>query len=60
MRVSITRLRQDLFRLAETKTPKLSRIVGRKVVAPRSGLERSLCKLLKEMEAEWRRDWAEL
>jgi antitoxin (DNA-binding transcriptional repressor) of toxin-antitoxin stability system len=82
MKVTITRLRQDLFKLVdrslageslefvhkgvvfrivpETKPSKLSRLVGQKVVAHRANLADTKKKLLKEMEAEWEKDWAEL
>jgi antitoxin (DNA-binding transcriptional repressor) of toxin-antitoxin stability system len=82
MRVTITRLRQDLFNLInktlqgeplefthkgvvfrivpEPKPSKLSKLVGQRVVASGSDLEQARRELLKEMEAEWEKDWSEL
>ena len=82
MRVTITKLRQDLFRIADhalagepveftyrgvvfkmapdTRSSKLARLTGQKVVAPGGGLEKASRRLLKEMEAEWEKDWSEL
>jgi antitoxin (DNA-binding transcriptional repressor) of toxin-antitoxin stability system len=82
VRVTITKLRQDLFRIAnhalagepveftyrgavfkmvpDTRASKLARLTGQKVVAPGAGLEKAGRGLLKEMEAEWEKDWSEL
>jgi antitoxin (DNA-binding transcriptional repressor) of toxin-antitoxin stability system len=82
LRVTITRLRQDLFRIADqalagepveftykgvvfkiapdTKSSKLARLTGQKVVAPGAGLERASRSLLTEMAADWEKDWSEL
>lgn len=80
MQVTITKLRQDLFRLIdralqgepfefthkgvvfqilpESAPDKLARLTRQTVVA--SGSEAAEAHLLKEMEAEWQKDWAEL
>lgn len=82
MRVTITKLRQDLFRLAdmalegkpvqftykgallhivpEVKPSKLKQLVRQSVTAPRKRLDRAGRDLLKQMQAEWEKDWAEL
>ena len=82
MQVTITKLRQDLFRLVDRalegepvqftykgvvfqivpeKAPdKLARLIRQTVVAPGSELGQAGKELLKEMEAEWQKDWAEL
>jgi antitoxin (DNA-binding transcriptional repressor) of toxin-antitoxin stability system len=82
MRTTITKLRQDLFRLVdqalageslefthkgvrfrvvpETKPSKLSKLRQQKVVAPQAALKRANRDLLREMEAEWEKDWSEL
>jgi prevent-host-death family protein len=82
MELSITKLRQDLFRVVEraalgepvefthkgtrfrivpeTAPRKLDRLVRQNVVAPESAVEQTSNDLLKEMEAEWQKDWAEL
>ncbi len=79
VRVTITKLRQDLFNLVdrtlegeplefthkgavfkimpETKHSKLWKLSAQSVVAPDVDLQTSL---LKEMESEWEKDWAEL
>ncbi|MBV8846899.1 MAG: hypothetical protein JO307_29160 [Bryobacterales bacterium] len=50
----------NLIRIVpEQKLSKLSRISGEPVVAP-GGLGRASKDLLREMEAEWKKDWAEL
>lgn len=80
MRVTITELRKDLFRIADqalagepveftykgvvfkmapdTRSSKLARLTGQKVVAPGAGIENASRRLLKEMEAEWEKDWS--
>jgi prevent-host-death family protein len=80
MQVTITKLRQDLFRLIDRalegepvefthkgvvfhvvpeKTPdKLARLTRQSVVAP--GGDAAEADLMKEIEAEWQQDWAEL
>ena len=80
MRVTITELRKDLFRIADralagepveftykgvvfkmapdTRSSKLARLTGQKVVAPGADLEKASRRLLKEMEAEWEKDWS--
>lgn len=85
MQVTITKLRQDLFRLVdralegepvefmhkgvvfqilpESAPDKLARLIRQTVVGPRDvapGGEAAEAELLKEMEAEWQKDWAEL
>ena len=77
MQVTITKLRQNLFRLMdkvlsgetveftykgatlqvvpENQPSKLSRLTRQTVTAPGGGAH-----LLKEMEGEWEKDWAEL
>ena len=82
MKVTITNLRRDLFKLAdqalegaplsftykgvvfkvlpETRTSKLSNLIGEPVVREDANLECASRDLLKEMEAEWESDWAEL
>ncbi len=82
MEVTITQLRQDLFKLVdralegeplqfrykgvvfsvvpETKPSKLANLVQQTVVAPQGSLEQGSRELLKEMEAEWEKDWSEL
>jgi len=42
----------------ETPSSKLSRLTHEAVVAPGAGLDTS--GLLKEMEAEWEKDWSEI
>jgi len=80
LRVTITELRKDLFRIADqalagepveftykgvvykmapdTRSSKLARLTGQKVVAPGAGIENASRRLLKEMEAEWEKDWS--
>jgi antitoxin (DNA-binding transcriptional repressor) of toxin-antitoxin stability system len=41
-----------------TSTPKLSRLTRETVTAPGSDLDTT--DLLKEMEAEWQKDWSEI
>jgi antitoxin (DNA-binding transcriptional repressor) of toxin-antitoxin stability system len=41
-----------------TATPKLSRLTRETVVAP--GAKLDTADLLKEMEAEWQKDWSEI
>lgn len=82
MRVTITRFRQDLFKLAgralggepvefaykgvlfrlapESRPSKLARLTGQTVVAPDTDFEQANRALLKEMEAEWEKDWSEM
>ncbi len=82
MKLTITSLRRDLFKLAdkalegetvaftykgvvfkllpETRTSKLSNLIGEPVVREDTNLENASRELLKEMEAEWESDWAEL
>jgi hypothetical protein len=82
VKVTITRLRQDLFKLAEqalsgepvefaykgvlfklapeSRPSKLARLTGQTVVAPDTDFEKAGRALLKEMEAEWEKDWSEL
>ena len=43
----------------EREASKLSRLAGQPVVSP-TGLARAGKKLQREMEAEWKKDWAEL
>jgi antitoxin (DNA-binding transcriptional repressor) of toxin-antitoxin stability system len=48
-----------LFKVTpETRPSKLSRLTKEPVVAPGADLETE--ELLKEMEAEWRKDWSEI
>jgi antitoxin (DNA-binding transcriptional repressor) of toxin-antitoxin stability system len=48
-----------VFKVAPaTKTSKLSRLTRETVVAPGADLDTT--ELLKEMEAEWEKDWSEL
>ena len=42
----------------ESRTPKLSRLTRETVVAPGADLDTT--GPLKEMEAEWRKDWSEI
>ena len=50
-----------LFRLApEIKPSKLAGLTGQKVLAQGTDLEQASQSLLKEMEAEWEKDWSEL
>jgi hypothetical protein len=42
----------------ETPVPKLSRLTRETVVVPGASLDTS--ELLKEMEAEWAKDWSEI
>ncbi len=44
--------------IPETQTSKLSRLTHETVVAPGASLDTS--GLLKEMEAEWEKDWSEI
>ena len=82
MRITITKFRQELFKLAdhalagetveftykgvvfkmvpEAKPSKLAKLTGQTVVAPNADLEQSSRDLLREMEAEWEKDWSEL
>ncbi len=82
MKVTITRLRQDLFRLVEraldgetieftykgtvfrlapeAPPSKLARLTSERILAPNADLGAARRELLKEMEAEWERDWSEL
>jgi len=82
MQVTITKLRQDLFRLMdralegelvqfthkgvvfqivpELVPDKLARLTRQTVVAPGGDPSQAGKDLLEEMEAEWRKDWAEL
>jgi antitoxin (DNA-binding transcriptional repressor) of toxin-antitoxin stability system len=82
MEVTITKLRQDLFRLAdrarigepvqfiykgtvfhlvaESRPSKLANLTRQNVVAPKTDLSHANKDLLKEMEAEWQKDWSEL
>lgn len=82
MRVSITKLRQELFRLAdealegknvefvhkgtvlqikpEVRRSKLAGLTAQRVVAPKTDLKRAGRKLLKQMQADWEKDWSEL
>jgi antitoxin (DNA-binding transcriptional repressor) of toxin-antitoxin stability system len=82
MQVTITRLRQDLFKLAdralagepvkftykgvvfslapESKHSKLSNLTKQTVVASKAEIDAASSDLLKEMEAEWEKDWSEL
>ena len=82
MQVTITKLRQDLFRLVdralageplefvhkgvrfrvvpESKPAKLAKLTRQSVVAPQAELEKAGRDLLREMEAEWDKDWSEL
>ena len=41
-----------------TRTPKLSRLTRETVTAP--GADFDTTELLKEMEAEWQKDWSEI
>ena len=41
-----------------TRTPKLSRLTRETVTAPGADLDTTA--LLKEMEAEWQKDWSEI
>lgn len=81
MKVTITKLRQNLFELVdralegetveftykgrrirvvpEEKPSKLSKLAGQPVVA-RGSLAGARKDLLREMESEWKEDWAEL
>jgi antitoxin (DNA-binding transcriptional repressor) of toxin-antitoxin stability system len=43
----------------EEQPSKLHKLVGQPVVAP-GGLARASKDLLREMESEWKKDWAEL
>jgi antitoxin (DNA-binding transcriptional repressor) of toxin-antitoxin stability system len=48
-----------VFRVTpETRASKLGRLVPEKVVAPGASLDTT--DLLKEMEAEWEKDWSEI
>lgn len=82
MKVTITRLRQDLFKLVEraiggepvefaykgvqfklapeSRPSKLAKLTRQTVVAPGNDFEQADRDLLKEMEAEWEKDWSEL
>jgi antitoxin (DNA-binding transcriptional repressor) of toxin-antitoxin stability system len=42
----------------ETPVPKLSKLTRETVVAP--GVSLDMSELLKEMEAEWEKDWSEI
>jgi antitoxin (DNA-binding transcriptional repressor) of toxin-antitoxin stability system len=44
--------------IPEMKVSKLSRLTQETVVAPGANLD--MTELLKEMEAEWEKDWSEL
>jgi hypothetical protein len=44
--------------LPETPAPKLSKLARETVVAPGANLDTA--QLLKEMEAEWEKDWSEI
>jgi len=85
MQITITKLRQDLFRLIdralegepvefthkgvvfqilpESAPDKLAQLTRQTVVGPPGFTptgEAAEAELLKEMEAEWQKDWAEL
>ena len=82
MSVTITKLRQNIFQLADqalegetvefvhkgvvfrivptAKPSKLSKLTGQTVVTKGVDLEAAGAELLKEMEAEWQKDWSEL
>lgn len=82
MEVTITKLRQDLFRLVdraldgepvqfthkgvvfriapEKPADKLSRLSRQQIVAKAGEAGEGGDELLKEMETEWQKDWAEL
>ena len=82
VQVTITHLRQDLFKLVEralegepvqfeykgvtftiapeSKPSKLSRLVRQEIVPKRASLKRTSRALMKEMRAEWEKDWSEL
>jgi antitoxin (DNA-binding transcriptional repressor) of toxin-antitoxin stability system len=44
--------------IPETPVPKLSKLARETVVAPGANLDTA--ELLKEMEAEWEKDWSEI
>jgi hypothetical protein len=48
-----------VFKMApDTRSSKLARLTGQKVVAPGAGLEKASRSLLKELEAKWEKDWS--
>ena len=44
----------------ERRPSKLAKLTGQPVVAPGGDLARASRDLLREMEAEWEKDWSEL